>query len=260
MNKSSFLKDTFHLTQRAVLVTLRNPFVFVPNLVISLFFLLVYQAGLSGIANLPQFAGASYLAFILPVSIVSGAIGGAGGAGQALVRDIENGYFSRLLLTPVSRLAIVLGPILAGMLQLLVQTALIVGVALLMGLTVAAGWGGVWIVLLLAAGFGLAFAGYSVGFALRTKDAQASQAGTLIFFPLIFLSTTFVPYELIESQWLKTVALINPTTYVFEGMRSVLIDGWQWVPLLQAFLAIVIIGVLTIAFATVNAKKAVSRD
>ncbi|MFP3339570.1 ABC transporter permease, partial [Micrococcus sp. SIMBA_131] len=90
------------------------------------------------------------------VSIVSAAIGGAGGAGQALVKDLENGDFSRLLLTPSSRLAIVLGPIIAGMLQLLIQTILILVVAYFLGLEVAAGFGGVIVVLLLTLGWGLA--------------------------------------------------------------------------------------------------------
>ncbi|MFO7176638.1 hypothetical protein QJS77_14480, partial [Enterococcus faecium] len=67
--------------------TIRNPFSFIPNLIISVFFLLVYTSGLSSVASLPQFEGSDYLNFILPVSIVSGAVGGAGGTGQALVRD-----------------------------------------------------------------------------------------------------------------------------------------------------------------------------
>ncbi|MFP3360318.1 ABC transporter permease, partial [Planococcus sp. SIMBA_143] len=91
--------------------------------------------------------------------------------------------------------------------------------AFLLGLDVKTGFAGVLFVLLIAIGWGLAFAGYSVGIALRTRNAQAAQAGTFIFFPLIFLSTTFVPYELIEAQWLKIAATINPTTYVFESMR-----------------------------------------
>ncbi len=256
---SAFLTHTWLFTKRSLITTLRNPFAFIPNLVISLFFLVVYQAGLSGISKLPAFGGASYLAFILPVSIVSGAIGGAGGAGQTLITDLENGYFSRLLLTPASRLAIVLGPIIAGMLQLLAQTILILIIGFIMGLHVQAGFWGVVIVLLLAVGWGLAFAGYSVGFALRTKNAQAAQAGTFIFFPLLFLSTTFVPYDLIEAGWLKVAALVNPTTYVFEGMRSVMIHGWVAADLLKAFLVIILFCIITISFAAFSAKRAVSR-
>lgn len=256
---NGLLKDTWILSKRSVLTTLRSPFTFIPNLLISMFFLLVYESGLSGISKLEAFGGANYLAFILPVSVVSAAIGGAGGAGQGIVKDIENGFFSRLLLTPASRLSIVLGPIIAGMLQLLVQTTLILIVAFLMGLKVETGFAGVLVVLLIAIGWGLAFAGYSAGVALKTKNAQAAQAGTLIFFPLIFLSTTFVPYELIEAQWLKIAATINPTTYIFDSMRAVLIDGWVWSDISKGFLAIIIVCTITITFAAVSAKKAVSR-
>lgn len=224
-----------------------------------MFFLVVYDSGLSGIAELPAFEGANYLAFILPVSVVSAAIGGAGGAGQGIVKDIENGFFSRLLLTPASRLSIVLGPIIAGMTQLFVQTLLIISIGFVMGLKVETGFFGVLVVLLLAIGWGLAFAGYSAGVALRTKNAQAAQAGTLIFFPLIFLSTTFVPYELIEASWLKVAATINPTTYIFESMRTVLIEGWIFWDIAQGFIAIGIVCFITITFAAVSAKKAVSR-
>ncbi|GGD24677.1 ABC transporter permease [Pontibacillus salipaludis] len=256
---NGLLKDIWVLSKRSVLTTLRSPFSFIPNLLISTFFLLVYDSGLSGISQLPAFEGANYLAFILPVSVVSAAIGGAGGAGQGIVKDIENGFFSRLLLTPASRLSIVLGPIIAGMLQLFVQTILILIVAFLMGLEVATGFLGVLVVLLLAVGWGLAFAGYSAGIALKTKNAQAAQAGTLIFFPLIFLSTTFVPYELIESSWLKVAATINPTTYIFESMRTVLIDGWKFWGIAKGIIAITIACAITITFAAVSAKKAVSR-
>ncbi|WP_082234554.1 ABC transporter permease [Halobacillus massiliensis] len=256
---NSLIKDTWLITKRNIITTLRNPFSFIPNLLISAFFLLVYDGGLSGISQLPNFEGANYLAFILPVSIVSAAIGGAGGAGQAIVKDIENGFFSRLLLTPASRLAIVLGPIIAGMLQLFVQTLFILAIAYLMGLESVTGIGGILFVILITIGWGLAFAGYSAGVALRTKNAQAAQAGTFIFFPLIFLSTTFVPYELIEAQWLKVAATINPTTYIFESMRTVLIDGWQWWELMQGIIAIAIACAITITFAAVSAKKAVSR-
>lgn len=256
---NSVWKDTWLITVRNIKTTLRNPFSFIPNLMISAFFLLVYEGGLSGISQLPTFEGANYLAFILPVSIVSAAIGGAGGAGQGIVKDIENGFFSRLLLTPASRLAIVLGPIISGMLQLFIQTILIIGIAYLLGLEVATGFWGIMFVLLIAIGWGLAFAGYSAGVALRTKNAQAAQAGTFIFFPLIFLSTTFVPYELIDAQWLKIAATINPTTYIFESMRTVLIDGWIFWDLMQGIIAIIIACTVTITFATVSAKKAVSR-
>ena len=80
--------------------------------------------------------------------------------------------------------------------------------------------------------WGMAFAGYAVAVALKTKNGAAAQAATFAFFPLIFLSTTFVPKEYITATWLKWAATVNPTTYVYDAMRSLLIDGWQARPLL----------------------------
>ena len=94
----------------------------------------------------------------------------------------------------------------------------------------------------------MAFAGYAVFIALRTKNAAATQAATFAFFPLIFLSTTFVPMEYITAGWLKVAATINPTTYVFAAMRSLLNDGWQAGPLLVGF---AVVG----AFASVHRRR-----
>ncbi|RPI32322.1 MAG: ABC transporter, partial [Actinomycetota bacterium] len=99
------MTDVFLLVRRSLTGTLRVPAAIIPSIAISVFFLFVYNSGLSSVAGLSGFQG-SYLGFILPVSIVSAAVSGAGIAGQALIRDIEAGYFTKVLLTPASRLAI----------------------------------------------------------------------------------------------------------------------------------------------------------
>ena len=98
---------------RTLRVSLRNPFPLVVPLLISLFFLFIYEGQLGQAASF-FLQGQDYLGFILPLSIVSAAFSGAGLAGQSLVRDLESGYFDKLQLTPVSRAALVFGPILAA--------------------------------------------------------------------------------------------------------------------------------------------------
>jgi ABC-2 type transport system permease protein len=257
--KGSFARDVWVLTGRAMKVTLRVPFAVIPNLAISLFFLFVYQGGLSGIAALPGFAGAHYLNFIVPVAVVSGAVGGAGGSGQALIRDLDNRYFTKLRLTPVSRAALVLAPMIAGMAQLVAQTILILFVAWLMGLRVPTGIGGLVVVVLLAAGWGLAFAGYAVAVALRSGNGQAAQAATFVFFPLLFLSDTFVPLSLIGAEWLKIAAKINPTTYVFGAMRALLITGWTGRQIWEGVLAIAVLAAITLGWAVFTAQRSLRR-
>jgi ABC-2 type transport system permease protein len=238
------LTDVLLLVGRSLRNAIRVPAAIIPSIAISVFFLFVYDAGLSSVAELPGFQG-TYLGFILPVAIVSAAVGGAGLAGQTLIKDIDNGYFTKLLLTPTRRLSVIWGPMIASAIVLTAQVVLVMVIALFMGLKVATGPAGFALVVVLAFLWGMAFAGYAAFMALKTKNAAAAQAATFAFFPLIFLSYTFVPEEYVTTTWLRVAATINPTTYVFDSMRSLLNTGWDATSLLVGF------GV-TFGFATVT--------
>ncbi len=249
------MNDFFVLIKRSLVGYLRQPAAIIPSFAISVFFLFVYNAGLGSVAKLPGFSG-SYLGFIIPVSIASAAISGAGLAGQALIRDIESGYFTKLLLTPTRRLALIWGPMVAGAVILVVQVLAIVALGLIMGLHSATGVLGLVVVMGYAFLWGMAFAGFTVFFALRTKNSAAAQAATFVFFPLIFLSTTFVPMKYISAGWLKVAAAINPTTYVFAAMRALLNDGWRAGPLLVGLAVVVAFASVTGGLALYQARKA----
>lgn len=255
----SFARDAWYLTGRAIRVTWRIPWALIPNFAISLFFLLVYNGGLSGIAALPVFGAHHYIDFILPVAVVSGAVGGAGGSGQALVRDFETGYFVKLALTPVSRAALLLGPIVAGMLQLMAQTLLILCVALTMGLQIPHGLPAFLGLLAFTAGWGLAFSGYAVAMALKSRNGQAAQAATFIFFPLLFLSDTFVPMSLIHAAWMRWAVRLNPTTYVFNAMRGLLDSAIPSPALWHGALAIAAAIAVTLVWAFSSATRSVAK-
>ena len=236
------------MTWRSIVIIFRQPAAVVPPLIISGFFLLVYQASLSNIASLPAFGGADYLGFILPVSVVSAALSGAGIAGQTIVQDIETGYFDKLLLTPINRGALLLGPIVAGALVLGLQAVLVTAIGLLLGLDSATGALGIATVVGLALLLGIGFAGFTAGIALRTGNAAATQGATFAFFPLTFITATFVPVELL-SGWIKVAAPYNPITYLLAAMRGLLNTGWERDVLLQGVLACLGLSLLTFGFA-----------
>ncbi len=188
----------------------------------SLFFLVVYNAGIGGVAFLPQFGGGGYLAFLLPMSLVSLAMGSAAGAGQSLHDDMASGYFRRLYLSPVRRWTFVVAPITAdavataiGALGVIVA-GIAVGVPLQFGVASAAG------LLLLSLLWGVTLSAFSAGVMVRTGSAEGARIVTTAVFPLIFLSTTFMPRELITARWLRLVSWGNPVTYLLEGMRYLL--------------------------------------
>jgi ABC-2 type transport system permease protein len=225
-NAFSLPVDVYLLVVRSLTTLLRTPEALLPPLAISIFFLVIYQSTLGKASSFIPGIGGSYLGFILPLSIVSGSLSGSGIAAQNLVRDIERGYFDKLLLTPVRRAALLLAPILAGAVILGVQAAVVVAVGLLLGLHPATGFLGLLLVIGLGVLLGMGFAGFTVSAALGSGSAAATQGASFLFFPLTFLAPTFVPLALL-SGWLAVVAKLNPITYVLEAMRSLLNTGWD---------------------------------
>ncbi len=216
----------FLLTMRSLTSLLRTPEALLPPIAISIFFLVIYQSTLGKAAGSIPGIGGSYLGFILPLSIVSGSLSGSGIAAQNLVRDIERGYFDKLLLTPVRRAALLLAPIMAGAVILGIQAAIVVAVGLIMGLKPATGFLGMLAVIGLGVLLGIGFAGFTVSAALGSGSAAATQGASFLFFPLTFLAPTFVPLSLL-SGWLEVAAKLNPITYVLEAMRALLNTGWD---------------------------------
>lgn len=237
--------------------TLRTPAVTIPNIAISLFFLLVYQGLLGHSGPVSALVGGNYVNFILPVSILSASVSG-GAAGLILVEDAESGYLRRQLTMPLSRAAIVIAPILLGALQVAVQALLLVLVGLAIGADPHTGLLGVLAVIGFALLWGLGFAGYSVATGLRTGNAAAAQAATFIFFPLIFLAPTFLPIGQL-SPTLRVIAHVNPTTYVLEAMRALLITGWRTAPLLDGLAAGGGFALLMLVLAVAVARRETAR-
>ena len=77
----------------------------------------------------------------------------------------------------------------------------------------------------------------------------------LLFFPFTFLTTALVPEQAL-TPWFRAIAKLNPVTYILAGLRSLLIVGWAWGDIAQAFLAILIVAVvsITLAFRALNGR------
>lgn len=249
MNRMPFISQVLMMTRRSLTTNLRVPAAILPGMVISLFFLVIYELTLGGASNfLPGLSGKSYLGFILPLSVVSAALSASGIAGQSIVRDIERGYFDKLMLTPISRVALVLGPMLAGAVLLALQTTLVVGVAVLMGLRPETGPLGLVAVIFFALLLGIGFGGFTVGVALLTGSSAATQGAGFLFFPLSFLTASFVPLALLDG-WIKVAAQVNPITYILDAQREILLNGWAAQPILSGLVAILLLSAVMLGFA-----------
>jgi ABC-2 type transport system permease protein len=214
--------NTGILIKRGILKLVRQPSAPLMGFGMSLFFLLVYNAGIGGIGDMDIFGEGGYLAFIFPITIISFSMGSSAGAGQTLNADLQSGYFKRLYLSPAPRWVLVIAPMLADTLSSVLFTGILLGIGAIFGLPFQFGFLSVLGVLLLSILWSVTLCGFSAGIMLRTGQHQSAAIVTNAIFPLLFLSTTFLPRELIKAKWLLTVSWGNPVTYLLEANRYLL--------------------------------------
>jgi ABC-2 type transport system permease protein len=128
--------------------------------------------------------------------------------------------------TPIRRSSLIFGRLCADLVRGIASSFLVLLVGIALGARVATGVPGAIVMILLGAGFGVAYAGFGIFIALRTRNVQATQSSFLLFFPLLFLTPNFVPFDRL-SPLMETLARINPVSYEIVGLRSLVIDGWK---------------------------------
>jgi ABC-2 type transport system permease protein len=213
----------------------------IPPIFIALFFFLVNIGTLSNLTE-SQIEGFDFKAFQLPTAVLLGVTGVS--RAPAVVLDVQDGYFDRLLLTPIRRLAILLGHMAA---DVAVACALIIPILIvgfIVGIRFETGPLGVLAFIIIGALWCLAFTGFGYAIALKTGNPAAVNSSFLLFFPFLFLTTSYVPREEL-SGWLDTVATWNPVTYLLAGLRSLISEGWEWEEIGAALLAIGIVGAVS---------------
>jgi ABC-2 type transport system permease protein len=225
--KSGLFLQVGMLARRSVVRTLRQPAMVVPAIIFPLLLLSINSSGLDSATKIPGFPTDSYFEFALAIAFVQGALFSANSAGTNMANDIETGFLNRLALTPLRRAALMMGQ-LAGILALgLIQALTFLGVALVFGAGIAAGVGGAVVIVVLSLLISLAFGCIGAFAALRSGSGEAVQGVFPLFFAALFLSSMAMPRDLIENQWFQTVADWNPVSYMLEGIRSLVITGWD---------------------------------
>jgi ABC-2 type transport system permease protein len=237
------------LAQRSVVRTLRQPAMVVPSLVFPLLLLSINSSGLETATHLRGFPTNSYFQFALAIPFIQGALFSANSAGTNVASDIESGFLNRLSLTPLRRVSLMMGQ-LTGILALgLIQAVTFVAVGLAFGDGIAAGPGGVVVIVLLSLTISLAFGAIGAFVALRAGNGEAVQGTFPLFFAALFLSSMSLPRNLIEADWFQTVATWNPVSYMLEGIRSLVIEGWNGEALALGFACAGGIAVIAVAAA-----------
>jgi ABC-2 type transport system permease protein len=231
---SPFLTQFASLARRSVIRTLRQPAAIVPALLFPLIFLAVSSAGASSAASIPGFPADSYFEFVLAGTFVQGMMLAGVLSGSDLAVDVETGFLNRLSLTPMRGAAVLVGHIVGALTVGFIQGVTFIIVGLVFGASLASGIGGMFVLLALSLLVSLAFASLGSFVALRTGSSEAVQGVFPLFFILIGFSSFFLPRELLAAGWFKTIATYNPASYLIEGLRSLIITGWDGRALLLA--------------------------
>ncbi|HVM64704.1 MAG TPA: ABC transporter permease [Acidimicrobiales bacterium] len=250
---AGFAADVLSVAGRAVRQIPREPESVIPALIVPVFFFVVNVGALEKLAEHGPVH--DFKAFQLPVAIVF-AVTGVSRA-STLVTDIQGGYFDRLLMTPVRRLALLLGLMVADFVLVIALCIPVVVLGLLVGVRFHTGVAGIVLFILLSAFWGLAFTGFPYAIALKTGNPAAVNSSFLLFFPFAFLTTSFLPQQALTG-WLSTVATYNPVTYLLAGLRT-LNTGWDAGALAKAAGCILGLGVVSMSLALLALRGRIRR-
>jgi ABC-2 type transport system permease protein len=205
--------------------TLRRPQFLAPLVLFPSLFLAINTGGLHRTTDLPGFPEVhGFLDFQLAAAMCQSLLLGGVSAGIATALEIEGGFFDRLVVSPIPRVSIALGRILAGSVIAAIQVVYFLVLGLIFGAHIAAGVPGVLVVLVIGIVTGTGFSALGVMIALRAKSASTVQGIFPLVFVVLFVSSAFFPRKLLShpADW---VAAYNPLSYVAEGIRDPIISS-----------------------------------
>jgi ABC-2 type transport system permease protein len=252
--EGGFLRDVRSVAGRALRQIPREPASVLPAVIVPAFF---YTVNLGALENLARGAsGFSYKAFLIPMAIAFAVTGMS--RAPTLVTDIQGGYFDRLCMTPVRRIALLLGLMVADVVVIVVLCLPVLAIGFGVGVHFATGAPGVLAFVALSALWGLVFTGLPYAVALKTGSPAAVSATFVVFFPLFFLSDAVVPKQALTG-WFSTIATYNPVTYVLAALRSLITSGWRAGTLAEGLAAMAGIGLVSMSLALMALRGRINR-
>ena len=218
----TFLTDVKYLFLRSIKKLVRTPILLFFSLLQPIIFLLLFTQLFSQFTRAPGLfpAGVSYLSYATPGILLQNAFSSALQSGTSIVDDLNSGFLQKMLVTPVNRMAILLGRLTSDAFRVTVQSTIILVLAYALGFRVDTGLPGILVILGIIAFFGLAWSGISLAIGLRTKSAETVFGiGGFLTFPLLFMSTSLVPAGAMPA-WIQAVSGVNPISFAVNAVRD----------------------------------------
>jgi ABC-2 type transport system permease protein len=219
--------QVYHLARRSVVRQARQPANVVAPVIFPLGLLAVNSGGLQPATLIPGFPTDRFVAFALAIPFLQGALFATMNAGTDLAHDIQTGFLNRLSLTPLRGVGLIAGQLAGVTVVALLQAIVYVAVGYAVGVDPKSGPGGVLVLLLLALVIAIGFGAVGLWMALRTGTGESVQGLFPVLFVFLLISSMNFPRNLIEADWFRWLATVNPVSYLIEGVRSLIIEGWN---------------------------------
>ena len=252
--------QVYWLAHRSVVRQMRQPANVVAPAIFPLALLAVNAGGLQPATAIPGFPTDRFVAFALAIPFMQGALFATMNAGTDLARDIQTGFLNRLALTPMRGVALLAGQLGGVMAMTAVQAAVWIIAGLILGVHFAAGAGGIAVIFVFSLLIGLGFGALGAFLALRTGSGEAVQGMFPVFFVFLFISSMAMPRNLIEIKWFQTAATLNPVSYLIEGIRSLIVIGWDAEALALGFGTALLIAAIAVSLATFSLRTRLTRS
>jgi ABC-2 type transport system permease protein len=221
-------RHTWYMIGRQTRNLLREPIWIAILLVQPMVWLLLYGQLFKNVTRLGGFGTSSYITFLAPAIVVMNAFFSASWSGMGMVFDIERKFVERFLATPASQLSLVLSQIVRSALTAALQGAIILLVALALGVRVHSGALGWVVILLVAILVNAAFGGFSQGVALLVRrESTVIALANFISLPLLFLSSTLLAQAQMP-HWMRVLSNFNPVNWGVRAARDVVLPGTDW--------------------------------
>jgi ABC-2 type transport system permease protein len=253
-----FFYDTQSLFIRYLTKLFRNPILLATNLGTPLLFLVLFSQLLTKLSIFLPGVNGGYLAYLTPGVIVLSAMTGATLGGVAIANDLNSGFLSKMLLTQVNRSAILLGRLLTDVTVVVAQSVITIIVAFAMGVRFYYGFPGLLLILVTVAFFELALSGIFLFIGMRSRKTETISAiGSVVFFPLIFVSSSMFPVSFFPA-WAQTISKYNPVSYASDVTRQLVQGGLTWGTTISAYGVIGAIAIVAFAATLYQFRKVIS--
>lgn len=236
------------LALRGLNEVVRVPGAAIPSVLAPTIFLFGITSIFGNLTVLPGFTTDDYMSFILPVVLLQGAGFSGAATGVNLARDIERGWFDRLLASPAPRPVLLVGLIASATVRSLLPTSVLLAVAFALGAEYP-GPAGLAVAVAFVCCFAAVAATWSIVLALHFKTQAAAPLMQAGMFMAVLFTTSYAPFELL-SGWLYAIAWLNPVTLVVEAVRPGFVgDPITWATTWPGLAALAGLGAVLIAVA-----------